>query len=471
MRRALPWLSLVFAVAAAPAGTEIVLRDGQTIRCTQVRRDRNDFVVVLESGGLLTLPVDLVAQLRLSEGIQPAAPPPSMPAEPRQLAGLPITALEPAEAQASLGPPVVFHRNIVNPEWQPQSGFPEGDVLAAGRSRWRPGVVDPTWTPQSGFDGEDVLAGGRSTWSRSIIDNRWTPQDGFKKKATWQSARTGPPVQQTAGQLLAPTSTPDDSVALAGLLPRADPRRSPTVPKPGFEFKVFQPNARSAAVRSCGERVLAASSVAQPAPVGVEAVDERSYAGLPIEVFESSGVVRGAPRRAVFTVAGEQCRAISGDLEDSRGVRLSDPYAVVRGVEAYNAALAGLARGPRLSTDPEKIEYAFAVSSLVDPAVNGHGRATLVLLEDGESVRALAGHVAAECSVSVARRRAATESVARKFARPTVKRESRGDLIEFFAWSSAGGEVLRHVVRLSPEGKVSLERKSVAAHVGAHRDR
>ena len=405
-------------------------------------------MVELESGGVLTLPVDLVAEVRLSADKDDANVPPGLTySEPQQLAGQPVEPLRPSEAQAVLGEPSRFQPNIIDPNWQPESGFPEGDVLA----------------------------NSRSTWQESIIDNTWVPEEGFKKKKTsWEIAgRTlaGSRVRLTGARTLAPSPTP------ARLAAAEDPwyggfPASRSHARVQFRFKTPS-GARPPvnAVRACARHVLQRSDISDRArPIAVSALDEARYTSLPIDLYRVSGDAGGGPSRAVFTLAGGTCRAVSGDLRDPLGVELTRSYTMARGVEAYDEAL-GDHGGFRLGTEDDKVDYALAVVSLIDPDISGRREASLVLLEDAEDLTALAAGVPEQYSVPAAKRKKAVRKSVRKVAAPRVIAEGGRERVELFTWSSADGEVVRHTVLLAADGRVSVSREAVGSHVGAHRDR
>ena len=68
MRRCLfPLLALAIAVGAALAATELVLQDGRVLEGVDVRRQEDDYVLRLESGDTVVIPVELVKTVRLIE--------------------------------------------------------------------------------------------------------------------------------------------------------------------------------------------------------------------------------------------------------------------------------------------------------------------------------------------------------------------------------------------------------------------
>jgi hypothetical protein len=486
-----PWLFILLlaaAVSAVSAANQVVLQDGQIIEGVDVRRDGDLYVITLVSGGVTTIPIVLVKEVRLDLR-KPAAPQPGFihgrthlagdpvearePAEgehgaglikagPQQLAGEPVRPVTPREATAAIGEPARFRPNIIDPTWKPESAFSDEDVLASSRSTWRDSVIDPNWRPQSAFDNRDVMAGSRSTWSNSPIDNTWVPQDGFKRKKTWWdgAGRGGAHVRMASSRTLAPYAAP---VRLASADGRWYGGFSTASPQGGVQFRFrLQPRTRPA-VRDCAREVL------QPAESAVEItrLDDTRYSSLPFEVYRAADGVS----RAVFTVNGGVCRPISGDLRDALGVRLTRSYTMDRGIEAYRNAVVSTG-GPRLQTPEDKIDYAFAVVSLIDPDVSGGQGGSLVLLEDPEELEMIVARQSEACDAPAGKRKKMARKASRRVVSPRVVAvDGGGERVDLFTWSDIDGEVLRHSVMLEPSGQVSIERKEIAVHLGDHTDR
>jgi hypothetical protein len=177
--------------AAALAGAELVLVDGRVLPGESVRREGDLYVLTTKTGDV-TMPADLVDQVRLTgeqppegrpvEGV-PEGPTGLRDAGPRQLAGTPVQPSTPQRQTAAIGNPSSFRKGPIDPEWHPTSAFdPNKDVLADSRSTFVESPIDPEWHPTSAFDpSKDVLADSRSTFATSPIDSSWTPTDGFKK--------------------------------------------------------------------------------------------------------------------------------------------------------------------------------------------------------------------------------------------------------------------------------------------------
>jgi hypothetical protein len=193
LRLVLVLSAAVLATAVALGGAELVLVDGRVVRGESARRDGDVYVLTTDSGDL-TMPVDLVDQVRLTgpaeteppaiKGI-PEGPTGFRAGGPETLAGTAIAPSTPADQLAVFGKPAEFKKGTIDPTWTPKSAYdPNVDVLADSRSTWKKSSIDPTWTPKSAYDPNvDVLADSRSTWQKSSIDSTWTPTDGFKKSA------------------------------------------------------------------------------------------------------------------------------------------------------------------------------------------------------------------------------------------------------------------------------------------------
>ena len=137
---------------------------------------------------------------------------------------------------------------------------------------------------------------------------------------------------------------------------------------------------------------------------------------------------------------------------------------------AYNAAL-GDGLDVELTTDEAKIDYAVAVATLVDPDVGGSERASLLMVPDRDALRNLVGRDPDGCSLSASKRKKAAKRATKAFEPPRVSRGPRGEMIEFFTWSSLNGEFVQHAVYISENGKVSMEREVTGSHLGDHVER
>ncbi len=220
---ALGGIVLALAASTLSGETQLVLVDGRILSGTNVRRCGDEYVLLLDNGLEITIPVPLVETVRLEGddrearrreaeertaaeeraasaatpgGLTPALPrnlsgtsQPSGPsglrvAHPQTLAGEAVQPPTTVEQLRVLGAPAEFTKNIVDNSWTPTSDWnmdPHQQNNFAP-SKWADDVVDHSWEPESAFDkNEDVLESGRVTWQKSIVDNSWKPQDGFKK--------------------------------------------------------------------------------------------------------------------------------------------------------------------------------------------------------------------------------------------------------------------------------------------------
>lgn len=182
----------LLAVATAFPGSELVLVDGKVLRGESVRRDGDDYVLTTEIGEV-TLPVELVSQVRLIETSRPEtrgdeeapkAPTGFVEDRPQQIAGKAVRPPSTEEQLRNAGRTSTFQKDIIDSRWEPSTDWnmdPETQNNWAP-STWAKDIVDTRWEPTSAFDAnKDVLADSRSTWKTSIIDSSWEPTDGFKK--------------------------------------------------------------------------------------------------------------------------------------------------------------------------------------------------------------------------------------------------------------------------------------------------
>jgi len=182
-KRALASLLILVAAAwLAAAETELILRDGRVLRGTELRRDGGNYVLTLESGDVITLPVELVEEVVLSGREPPERTPGLRYTEPETLAGRPVDPPRTSEQVEALGPPARFQKGVVDNRWEPESDWDmdPSENNNFNPSTWAEGPVDSNWQPESAWDSrEDVMKPGRSTFQKSIIDSEWTPTDSF----------------------------------------------------------------------------------------------------------------------------------------------------------------------------------------------------------------------------------------------------------------------------------------------------
>lgn len=213
MRRLLSILVLCLLVVPGVRSSEfeVVLKNGQSIMGQDLQRAGGSYLISLDTGEILTVPAELVEEVRLS-GQRTPDPPPNPPgllypepqvlagdagaleknpgmvqAEPQVLAGSSspeaVRPVTPSEATAVFGEPARFQKGISDPQWHPETDWnmdPETQNNFAP-STWSKSVVDSDWEPESAFDYEDVLAPSESTFQAGMGDPTWHPTDGFAK--------------------------------------------------------------------------------------------------------------------------------------------------------------------------------------------------------------------------------------------------------------------------------------------------
>jgi hypothetical protein len=496
------FLAALLLVLPAPAlaGAELVLNDGQVLKGVDVQRVDGEYELTLESGQTLSLPVELVAEVRLTgdervpTGLTPAeperlagqgpvedAPTGLRDAGPQQLAGEPVQAPRTSDQLAVFGEPSKFQQGVVDPSWRPQSDWNMDPATQNNfaPSEWQKSIVDESWAPTSAFDsGKDVMADSRSGFQDSIVDNSWTPTDGFSKKKT-SFAQTAGVVRPAYGTGAAARPVMA-SLTTGGAVSVARPRVSicvscartvSTSATSGPRYRVFSglrltPRAGRSAPQECADEIFDALGD-EEATVAVELLDDPRYVVLPITLYEGTASLADTTHRAVFTIDGGVCRLIGGDLRALLGVRFSENLAVARAATAYDTAL-GDAR-PVLVTSEDRIDYAFAVSALLDPSVS-ESDADFVLLSTQDDLKKVGVEDPSTCPLPSKKRKKQTKQVSGKIERPEVVGDPGNEVVTFATWSSAGGRVVLHTVHLSEDGKVSVERETLAEHVGDHHD-
>lgn len=173
----------------AQAGAELVLLDDTVIGGTTVERDEDFYLLELEGGEILTIPVALVSEVRLFEGEEPEPEPPATPpsgfkvTKGETLAGPDEVEQYPkvAEQLDAFGEPSRFRRSPTNPFWRPRSDWDlDPSQNDFNPSRWYESPLNPYWEPRSAFDGDvDVLEPRRTRWRSSFSGSYWYPTDGF----------------------------------------------------------------------------------------------------------------------------------------------------------------------------------------------------------------------------------------------------------------------------------------------------
>ena len=461
-------VAIVLAASVAHAGAELLLQDGRTVAGIDVSRQGTNYHLIQEDGQILTIPVELVRELRLSdEGPPPPRPAPTglRAAEPEVLVG-PPQPIEPpvAENQAAvLGPRAKFQSGVFDPVWVPSSDWtldPRQNDF--NRTRWFTAPIESSWTPLSAFDGRiDVLARGRTSWKASLVDPTWWPTE-----TTWLTPRKEEPKPLEAEAALEETAVIDATgedteqaqeseiaqFTPAGRVPAKDGRVEPEV----CAREIFRP------LTSRGDR-------GRDADLRVEPVVDASLTDLSVDLFRGRLELDGRAYAALFTTGGGVCRLIGGDLDSLLGIALGESGKIDHSLRAYERAR-GDRPTPTLSTAEEKIDYAYSLSLLADPGTShGPGRAPALLASRADLER-FGAALAEGCALTTKKRTREVERALADFAPPTVVSTDAGDVVTLGTWSAEGGVVTRHTVRLVATGQTSIERRVVAGHVGAHED-
>ena len=407
--------ALLLAGAFAEASS-LVLTDGQVIKGTDVKRDGDSYVVTMVGGNAVAFPAALVKEVKLGDDTPPTAPPGFDNSGDKTLAGPPAFASQDPKDQLKVfGPP----------------------------TQWAPNAVDTTWVPTNAYDpSADVMAGSRSTWSKSAVDTTWKPTDswGFK------------------------------SLSFKGPLPPQDLASSRDANAP----YVTAAAPSGPAPWTCAERLFAKDADRpatdkdnRSASLDVKGVKSPLYASLGVPLYEARGMVGGASRKAVFTIAGGECRLVGGDADVLIGLNLSSDHAMAQDAASFNAAMASRG-GARVPSGVDKLDYALAFVSLTDPQVSGSAGATLRLIAKPEELRSIAAKAPGTCPLTKGKRRKQERTATGSFALPKIAAGKDGEMVTFLTWSSAGGSVYRNTVVIARGGVVSARRDTVASHLGAH---
>jgi hypothetical protein len=431
--------------ASLARGSSLVLTDGQVIKGTDVRRDGDSYLVTMAGGNTVAFPAALVQEIKLEGDAPPPAPPGMDTSGPKTLAGpepAQFHSQDPKDQLKVFGPPTKWSKDAVDTTWVPTNAYdPNVDVMAKSRSTWSKNAVDTTWVPTNAYDPNvDVMAKSRSTWSKNAVDTTWKPTDGWGfKKLSFTGAASTP---TDATPALADAATPS-----SGLAPW-----------------------------TCGERLLAkdpdrpvSDKDNRAASMSVKPVQGPLYASLGIPLYEATGTLDGASRKALFTIAGGECRLVGGDAEALIGLNLSADHAMAQDEASFNTAMAARG-GVRVPPGTDKLDYALALVSLTDPRVSGSKAAKLQLIETPEELRSIASKTPGACVLSKGKRRKEERTATNAFATPKIAAGKEGDVVTFLTWSSAGGTLSRNTVVLARDGVISSKRDIVASHLGAHQD-
>lgn len=193
------------------AAVVIVLEDGRELSGASVERKGDLCLLELEAGEKIALPIELVKQIRLTDGVgvseaeeEKGGPVTSREATPvsgrqeekvdpartvtepgegsyRRLYA-PIRPATPSEQLAAFGrDPAVFSVPPVKTSWSPQGSLGYWtDITQFNPSSWFRTMYDPAWRPTSGYE---KMTGppdfNTSRWYKPRIRTVWRTRDGW----------------------------------------------------------------------------------------------------------------------------------------------------------------------------------------------------------------------------------------------------------------------------------------------------
>ena len=138
---------------------------------------------------------------------------------------------------------------------------------------------------------------------------------------------------------------------------------------------------------------------------------------------------------------------------------LSDEQHLALAASAYNAIASDTP--VRLDSDGQKVDYAFAVSALVDPESARLGDVEMILLRDDADLGRVRRSISSDSSLSPKERKRRTKALGRHVDPPRVSGGPGAEVVTFDAWSGADGSVSRYEVRLLEGGRVGVRREPV----------
>jgi hypothetical protein len=173
-------LLLMLPLPPARADAELLLEGGKTLTGRSVERKGSVFLLEVDEGQVVTVPVELVRQLRLTgEDAPPATG--LKPGEPETLAGRPDAERLPTVSEQRavlLDSESTFRSGVVDPYWFPTDDW-EPSVFRP--ARWFESPIDPNWRPRSDYNAHtDATEFNPARWYVAPIDPIWWPQDGFR---------------------------------------------------------------------------------------------------------------------------------------------------------------------------------------------------------------------------------------------------------------------------------------------------
>jgi hypothetical protein len=192
--------------------------------------------------------------------------------------------------------------------------------------------------------------------------------------------------------------------------------------------------------------------------IQVDTVEEKVYTALPIELYAGRVALGDQSVQAMFTVVEGDCYPLSGRQEGPQNFPVS---------VAFNAALRATPF-PRSASDGTKIDYAFAIVSLVEAGDRTSQAAAIELIENEGDLRRLTKDTLKDCEVSKWHQRQEAHKAIEAFEAPVVSRKMGMEVVKLTTWSRRGGHVKRYTVSISPAGKATLESERLASHIGPH---
>ena len=171
---------LALAATAARAGADLVLLDGKLLEGRSVERKEGAYLLTTSFGNVITVPVELVKEMRLTGG--DAAPPTGLVfSTPKTVAGPEMEVPGRRERLAAFGrPPALFQGSPMTGRWYPRDAFEGKDATNFSPVTWAKTTIDPVWSPVQAFSRTTEIAGFRpAQWFRASIDPAWRPRDGF----------------------------------------------------------------------------------------------------------------------------------------------------------------------------------------------------------------------------------------------------------------------------------------------------
>jgi len=417
---------LLIAVGAIPCAGEVRLHlsSGQVLEGTDVRREDGNYYLTMMDGGVIPIPQELVTSVELigdkkeppPEDDKPVWPPTGFtPSKPQQLEGQAVTPPSRREQLEALGDPSKFQQGVFDPYWHPESDWkidptnPNRNDFAP--SEWTESIIDPDWVPENAYP-EDHIEFAPSEFKENIIDPSWVPQDAFKKKTSFRTA--------SAQRFMTGRTT---------ILPSQPPPPLDAFEGRGLAFSASYEDGRalSGRCRTCsggGGTVLATWIRNKPVP------SERA----------ASSSDPGA--------CAEQLLEAYLELTESP-----------KAGSAYNAVIS---ENPvELASDSLRIDYAFAVSALLDPEISLRSETETILLYDDADLGRVRLAIESDRSVPRKERKRRANALIEQLEPPRVFHGPEGDVVTLCVWSGASGTVNRYEVRLLESGRVGVKRETI----------